>query len=141
MVLIPANYGILEEERLGAILQILLRVRKLVYVVNFVGGHTSEAWIKRDLHVVVRLVSCLHDEALRVGSIFLSHLQQGRLQALERAGVVSRDELASELRGHAPAEAVCLIQALEQGELRRLQSLLIDDWLDAPLEVLVIILG
>ena len=141
MVLFPANYGVLEEESLGAILQILLRVRKLVYVVNFVRGHASEAWIQRDLHVVVRLISCLHDEALSVGSIFLSHLQQGRPQALKRASVVSRDELASELRRHAPAEAVGLIQALEQRELRRLQSLLIDDWLDAPLEVLVIILG
>ena len=52
-----------------------------------------------------------------------------------------RDKLSCELRWKAFPVAISLVQALEEGELWGLKCFLIDNWLDASSEILILILA
>ena len=82
----------------------------------------------------------LHDKLLGMDSLIWSQIKQGCLQALEGLCIMSGDELSSELSRHPLTVAIHLIETVEESNLRRFKSFLIDNGPYAAHEVLILIL-
>jgi len=52
---------------------------------------------------------------------------------------VTGDKLTSKLRWHSLPKAISLVKALKERQLCRLQGFFINNWLDTPVEVLMLI--
>ena len=140
LVFVPADDRILEQKRLRAVREELLRICEPIYIIDFIIGHISKMRVDYDLHKVICLVFRLVDKTRCVSPVIHVHIKQGRFQADEGLGVVRRDELSCELRWQALSKAVRLVESLEQRQLGRLQCFLVDHRLDTAIEVLLLIL-